>query len=331
MATIDDVAKFAGVSKATVSRVLNNTDVVSEEKRNIVMEAVRELNYQPNIVGRLLRKSESKSILVVFSVLIPEFLNAVTMEAEKAGYTILFYYSPSYIKNAKPLSPVYQGLVDGVILQDVMLEQEILYDVIEKYPVVLCGGVMPFEKCDVNTITIDNVGVAYDMTKHLLQKGRKHIGIVGIQLEGSIEPEFSIEREKGVRKALMEAGCELKDFMKYIGNVGYETGRSAVDYFMTLENMPDAIFCFNDKFAIGCISALKERNIRVPEDVYVIGFDNLGITAQFDPSISTIAQPFDEMGTQAVRGILSKIQGDPMDEIKIEGRIILRKSTGDAE
>ncbi len=330
MATIDDVAKCAGVSKATVSRVLNNADAVSEKRREMVLDAIKRLKYEPNIAGRMLRKSETKSILVVFSVLIPEFMNAVTAEADKAGYTILFYFSPSYIKNSKPLSPVYQGLVDGVILQDVMLDRKVLYDIMERYPVVLCGGVMSFEDSDEKSITIDNAAVAYSMTKHLIEKGKKRIGIVGIQLGGKVEPKFSVDREKGVRKALAEAGIDMPDEFKYMGDVGYSTGREAVDYYMALPQMPDAVFCFNDKIAIGCISAFKEKGLRIPEDIYVAGFDNLGITAQFDPTISTVAQPFNEMGELAVRRILSEIQGESAEDVKIEGRIILRKSTGDA-
>lgn len=331
MVTIDDVAKCAGVSKATVSRVLNNADTVSDKRRELVMDAIKRLKYEPNIAGRMLRKSETKSILVVFSVLIPEFMNAVTAEADKAGYTILFYYSPAYIKNAKPLSPVYQGLVDGVILQDVMLDQKVLYDIMERYPVVLCGGVMSFEGKDENSIAIDNAVVAYNMTKHLIEKGKKRIGFVGIQLGGKVEPKFSRDREIGVRKALAEAGIDMIDSLKYIGDVGYSTGREAADYYMSLSQMPDAVFCFNDKIAIGCISAFKEKGLRVPEDIYVAGFDNLGITAQFDPTISTVAQPFNEMGELAVRRILSEIQGELPEEVKIEGRIILRKSTGEED
>lgn len=334
MATIKDVAELAGVSIATVSRVLNNTGRVSDARRIQVENAVKALDFNFNMAGKILRKAKTNSILLVFSVLIPEFLKGVIDEANRQHYNVIMSYTPVYIQNAKPLQPLYQGLVDGVILQDVMLEKSVLKNTIENYPVVCCGNFMDFAEVKPHGISINNQEVSYQVTRYLLEKGKKTIGCVGLFIDNAVEPLFSIEREKGVQQALIEAGIPLNTDLKYKGDVGYQTGRDAVDYYQTLDEMPDAVFCFNDKIAIGCIARLRELNIRVPEDIYVVGFDNLGITAQFSPTITTVAQPFEEMGELSVRGLMQQLEGSEADDgalnQKIEAMIIFRESTGEA-
>jgi len=330
MVNIKDVAKRAGVSPATVSRVLNDNYIVSQKRKEMVMSAINELGYEPNMAGRMLRASETKTLLVAFSVMIPEFLNGVTDAVRKANYDVLFSFTPTFAGSQNPLKPVHQGMVDGVILQDVMLKEEVLKGLFDKYPTVMCGGLMPFSLYQDSVIDINNLEISYEMTKHLIRKGKKRIASVGIVLDESIEPEFSRKREQGIKKALKEAGMIYDAAMNYKGDVGYDTGRSAVAYFMNLNEMPDAIFCFNDKIAIGCISALKNHGFKVPDDIYVTGFDNLGITDQFDPAITTIAQPFYDMGMESVRLLIGKIKGEAhLKPHKIEAKLVLRESTDD--
>ena len=330
MATIDEVARLAGVSIATVSRVLNRNYPVSEKSRARVMAAVEALGYQTNLAGRMLRTNTSRTLLVAFSVLIPAFMDAVIETANVYDHTILFSYCLPHLTHTEPLKPLYTGMADGVIYLNVMLEPAVFADVCSRYPAVLCGDMRDYAAPDVHRIVVDNETMARRMTEHLLDKGCRRIGCVGVRdAQGQIT-QFSREREQGVRKALAARGLAPEPAWVFHGDGSFEGGRAAADALavQTGKAMVDGLFCFTDTIAIGCIRRLSERGIRVPDDLRVAGFDDIDPARHLIPSLSTVAQPFDAMGRECVLRLVRPERYPEAGQHRIAGQLVIRESTG---
>ncbi|MBP2643537.1 MAG: transcriptional regulator, LacI family [Firmicutes bacterium] len=326
MVTIADVAAMAGVSVATVSRVLNNSYIVSPEKRARVTEAIEALNYKPNVYGRNLRRTESKLILVVCSTVIEEIMNGIQDTAKDLGYDIVLNYTGSRKKSLDSIKFLQNGLVDGVIYSNLFFADEELINISRQFPVVQCGELLDIP----NSFLVSNRDeeAAYNIVHHLISQGKKRIGLVTLS-DAEASCHFSKEREKGYIRALTDFNIPYDPELIRRGDMSFEYGLEAANYFLQMKNRPDAIFCVQDIPAVGCINAIKSAGVAIPDDIAVAGFDNVELAEMCDPPLTTVAQPFYEIGRETMRTLVSLIKGEITigRHILLDSELIIRGST----
>ena len=329
MANMTDVAKLANVSTATVSRVIQNPEAVKEKTRIKVLQAIEELNYQPNILARYFRRTETKTILVVVPSIVnnvfPQMIAGIDLVAGQHGYKVLLgntYQDPekaySYIEELK------QKQVDGMILLTTRLDKDVITDIAERYPVVLTSDFI--EGLNVPTVAIDNISSSREAVEHLLQLGHSRIGMI----TGPLNSLLCRDRLKGYRQALLANEVAIEGVLIQEGDHTYESGYNQMNKFLALEETPTAIFAANDSMAMGAIKAVKDQNMKVPEDVAVVGFDNIQFSKIFEPALTTIAQPLLEMGKRSMELLLKQIKGEPLTkkQLVLDTKLIIRDSCG---
>ena len=329
--TIKDVAKHAGVSVATISRVLNEPDKVSEETKNKVLKAVEETGYQQNLFGKHLRCKKTNIILVMLTSVVNSFcakiVNSIDNEAKKHGYSIMICVTNDDPKTEERyLNYVKNKFVDGMIVINSTLNQEQMASLSSIYPVIQCS-----EYADPDTtpyVTIDNKQAAKDAVNHLISNGKKNILLVGVDDPNIISAK---ERLEGYKEALKENKIPYDEHKVVFSNFGFRNTQKLMnEYFKNGVNV-DAVFAISDKMAAATIVALQEKGLKVPEDVMVMGFDNTDITYIFNPTITTVAQPHKEMGKTAFNMLLEKINGKKCKNSILKHELIIRKSTSKGE
>lgn len=330
LTTIGEVAAKAKVSVATVSRVLNGSCKVSEERRRRVLQAIKELQYEPNLVGRMLRKSETRTILVVFSIMLPDLIRGIKDAAAAAGYEVILQYSPGPDTDASQFAMLHRGMADGAILPEIQIDNTLLASLYDQFTIVQCGETTKYPQAHV--VAVNNEEIACQMTRHLIELGRKRIATVGIGSCQGRPAYFSRERREGVRRALDEIGIPLDQQLHLDVQMGYRGGAEAADYLLSLPERPDAIFCFQDTVAVGCIQSLHRRGVAVPGDIAVAGFDDSEICQFIDPPLTSVEQPFYEIGREAVRTWLLIHHDRPNRsigrQVRLAARLVIRESTG---
>jgi DNA-binding LacI/PurR family transcriptional regulator len=328
MSNIQDVAKLAKVSVATVSRVLNNSELVSEKTRDMVNEAIRKLNYQANLVARNLRRSETRLILVLLPSISNPFYSRIVKGIEdvahKNGYNVMLCNTDSDVNRERVYIDLLKNRIsDGVILMAPEIEKSELSDIGKNFPVVQCCEYK--EGANVSHVSIDNFSAAYKATKHLINIGHKRIALI------SCKNKFNstFQREKGFKKALEESGIQPDDSAVQYGDYGFKSGLRAGHQLLALKERPTAVFAISDLMAIGVMKAAKEHGLRIPEDLAVMGFDNISFSSMYDPMLSTIAQPKHDLGRAAMELFLKQIRGEQehSEDIFLEHELIIREST----
>ena len=327
MANIQQVAKHAGVSVATVSRVLNGQNTVSAKTKMKVEEAIKDLNYEPSMLGRNLRNSESRILLV----LIPSISNPFYLEIIKGIENIAISQNYNILlceTNSDPeKEDIYFDLVrkkmaDGIISMDPAVNVETLKQLAEKYAIIQCseygGGIgIPY-------VTIDNEEASYRAVKHLLQMG--HTKIALINTDGKFL--YARERKMGYQRALREHGIDVNaDYIFYTQDLGFENGKQAMKKILKLEERPTAVFAVSDLLAIGALKEINAAGLNVPNDMAVVGFDKIDFSNMTNPTLTTIAQPMYEMGTTAAKMLIDKIKGKEVDSIVLDFELVIREST----
>lgn len=299
-----DVAKKANVSTASVSRVLNGQDGVSEETRKRIQKLIDEMNYQPNLLGRNLRRSATKLILAILPALSNPFysdiLATIEIQAAERGYMVMVCENNKYMMEY--LNLVRTRLVDGAILFYSSMSAEEVTKLARQYPVIQCCEYVENAKAPV--ICIDDEMAGYDAAKHLLKYGHRRIAFVG-------STAFSSElRYRGLCRALKEEGGNENDIVYLkIEDFHLLNGKwtPTVAEIMSLEFPPTAFFCCSDEFAIQTIEWLEARQYRIPQDVSVIGFDDQPIARYFRPRLTTVAQNKEKLGQLSFELLLGKI------------------------
>jgi len=330
MSTIQDVAKAAGVSVATVSRVINNSKSVSDETRELVLETIKKLNYQPNLLGRNLRRAETRLILILLPSISNPFYSKLVKGAEdvahKNGYNVMLCNTDSDIKRERVyLEHLKNRLADGLIFMSPEIDKDELTNISKKYPVVQCSEYK--EGADVPRISIDNMAAAYKAVKHLIGIGHRRIGMISVRNEYV----STKQRELGYRKALEDSGIDFDSTLIKYGSYGFRSGLRAAKQMLSMENRPTAIFAISDSMAIGAIRAAKESGLKVPADLAVVGFDDISFASMCEPPLTTISQPKYDLGCAAMEMLLAQIQGKPFEtkEVVLEHELIIRQSTID--
>lgn len=306
--TIKDVAKAAGVSVATVSRVLNNSNAVSDETAAAVNDIIKQLGYSPNYLGRNLRKCETNNILVILPSTEHTFYSKIIkgiQDAAAPDYDVLLCTSYSILETEmRLLEMLFNRTVDAAVLLGTQLNADTLNDLNSRYNIALCCE--RSEGANVLTVTIDNEKAAYDAVHAFLKKGKRRIGLV---TTGGISTALSsFDRENGYTRALAEYGIEKDE--KYIFRCSYEytDGIKAFEYFMSLPEPPEAIFCISDLLAVGVIRQAYQNGIAIGTELEVCGFDNILLSEMYIPGITTVSQPCYEMGTTVITKLIENMQ-----------------------
>jgi LacI family transcriptional regulator len=321
--TLKEIAKIAGVSTTTVSYVLNDSKKVSDEVKDKVMHIVQEANYQPNRIARSLRVNRTRTIGVMAEdITFPStmrIIEGIDRFAEQNNYNIILnslgfsdklrhHYEDIHLYKNKidnALGILISLQVDGIIYIG-MHDRDVSGAIHTDKPLV-------YTYCYTNdpkdyTVTYDNQ-IAYDMTRYLIEKGHKKIGIIS----GPINSTPSHKRLIGYQSALNDAGITLNLEYIQVGNWSYEFGYSASQKLLLMEERPTAIFALNDYMAMGAINAAMDMGLNIPEDLSVVGFDNIDMGKYTRPGLTTIDMPLEEMGRVSAE-IIANLSADIVDE-----------------
>jgi len=333
--SIKDVAKRSGASIATVSNVLNNHRFVSEELREKVMLAVHELGYAVNPIARSLKNKRVESVGVIVSdincVFFAPLLKGIQNVLNKAGYHMMIYDSDYEVeREIRYIQSMGASYIGGLILAGIsdsephdFFEKRIADDKTPPMPIVAIERDLTQYKID--SIMVDNLESAYNATSHLIELGCKNI----ITITAPEKLSIGRERVAGYAKALSEAGMALRDELVREGDFSPISGFTAMREFIQAGITFDGVFAANDQMAVGAIRAIKNAGLRIPEDVKVVGYDNTFIASIVDPSLTTISVPNYEMGVQAAKRILNRIENPNADVqlVTMDYELIIRRST----
>lgn len=339
--TLKDVAASCGVSIKTVSNVVNgNLARVSPETAERIHASLAALNYRPNMAARHLRKGKAGALAIAIPDLAnPYFTSLCTMvidAAAKHGYTILIEPSRGERQlERRALKGLSRHVIDGVILTPLELDINDIRSEGTSVPVVLLGERL-FEAA-FDHVAIDNVAAARAATTHLVSLGRRHIGAIGVQRVA--QKSMGSLRLRGYEEALQEAELEINRELIAPGlpsHLSYtrSEGARAMNQLLALKRPLDAVFCFNDLLALGAMKALQVAGYRVPDDVAVVGFDDIEEGVFATPSLTTIAPDKEEIANSLISMLVERIRGTvdiPPRLVQPPFRLIVRGSTSGLE
>ncbi|MBR8740369.1 LacI family DNA-binding transcriptional regulator [Nocardiopsis sp. MG754419] len=331
MVGIKDVAETAGLSVATVSRVLNGHPSVSDGARERVLAATEALGYRPNVVARSLRTDRTGTIgLVISDVLNPyftELARAVEEEARTLGYSVI-------IGNADERADLedhhVRGLlerrIDGLLISPADGRSPMTLEAAAgPTPVVFVDRWIP--GTDVPVVRSDGRGAIADLVDHLHALGHRGLAII----TGPTATTTGRERVDAFRAGLAAHGLTLRE--EYVGRGDFqaESGRRATERFLDLPEPPDVVFATDNLMALGALDAIGARGLRVPDDVALAAFDDIPWFSHTDPPITTIAQPTAELGRVAVRALADLIAGSPATSTVLPAHLVVRRSCGEPD
>jgi len=322
---IQDIAQKANVSISTVSRVLNDGASVTEAKRKAVLQAVEELNYQPNVAAQALASGQTKTIGVITQDISNPFYDAilrgVRQGLEGSGYSPIFADGRWQAdKEQKAILMLLARQVDGLIILGGSSHEETLHQFGNQVPLVIIGRNLP--SLDNQCLPLDDFKGAYKATQHLIELGHRRIA----HITGILSHQDAIERRAGYEQALADAGLELDPELIIEGDFLEQSGVIAVEMLFTRAHSFSAVFAANDQMAYGVLLGLFRRGIRVPDDVSIIGFDDQRTSAYTIPPLTTIRQPAIEIGETAAQGLLHLLKDKPFEIPKFPAELVVRES-----
>jgi LacI family transcriptional regulator len=331
--TMDHVARAAHVSKQTVSAVINNKSGISEETRVRVRRIIARLDYQPNILASSLRAQRTFTVGVVIPSITnpyyPELVRGIEDEAQRRGYSVFLCNSDENPeKEVSYLHLLRRHRVTGLITTTIQLNQawtEALQKLAsERVPVIVLGPGQPI--ANVVRVCVDDEEGFVKATSHLLDLGHDRIGMV----MPPAGPNGQSPRVTGFLKAHAQRKKKVPPELLAPGGWHVTDGQSGAAQLMRLAKPPTAIVAANDLAAIGVITKVKELNRRVPQDVAVVGYDNISIAEWYDPALTTVDQPHYRMGQRSMQVILERLENPPHqgELIKFETTLIVRRSSG---
>jgi DNA-binding LacI/PurR family transcriptional regulator len=324
--SISAVASQAGVSIATVSRVINASKPVSADTRERVEAAVAALGYRTNPFARSLMRGESRLLLV----LVPDFANPFYSETvegvesvvRRHGYNIVLGRAPdAHAPDLPALDASYNRLVDGVISLANFHDLQPLVKEMPGLPWVACSEFS--EDSGLPHASIDHRQAALDAVQYLINRGHRRIALLGAN-ESYL---WARQRRAGYEAALERAGLQLDaQLVRMARGTDYSFGMEAAGALLALEAPPTAVFAVSDTLAIGAIKAFRRAGRRVPEDIAVVGFDNIPLSQVFEPALTTIAQPMFELGAAAATMLLERLAGGHPQSRTLQHALVVRES-----
>lgn len=327
-----EVAQLANVSVQTVSCVVNGTGSISEETRERVLQAIAQLNYRRDPIARSMRTGRTQLIgLLVLDITNPVLsliASAVEAEAYARGYSVLLYnVSLDKRREHAYLEAVAERLVDGLVIVNAVDRDKTFAEIQRSHiPTVLVDCLAtPL----IPSVSVDNRQGAYLAVRHLIELGHRRIA----HLSGAPALEVARHRIEGYRRALADHGLDYVQIVNPVNNRwDYRSGYLATQSLLQSAPPPTALFAASDQMAIGAYRALAEAGVRVPDDVSVVGFDDIEAASYITPPLTTVRQPFEEIGQRAL-SLLFELLSDQQPvttQIVLPPELVLRQSTGGA-
>ena len=327
MVTSRNVARAAGVSQATVSRVLQGSEKVSAATRERVLEAVISTGYSPNILARAMKTRRTGTIGVVVARITnpfyPEVLEALSVELAAAGQRMVLWTSEGP-GDVSALEAIRAGMADGVVFTTVTAESMPLQEALKRQaPLVMLNRSVEGLPCD--QVTSDNVAGSRAIAEYMVAEGHRRLGFIG----GPPRPSTSAERKRGFREGLASAGIAWDETLCRYGDFSHADGRAVMRELLSLDDAPTAVFCVNDLTALGALDGARSLGRRVPEDIWVAGYDDIAMSAWDAFDLTTVRQPIPEMVAMAVRMLLERIADPslPPRHHRFPSELVVRGST----
>jgi LacI family transcriptional regulator len=326
--TIRDVADRAGVSATTVSHVLNGTRRVEPETARRVLDAVAEMGYRPNAVARSMRHKQTYTVGIVQPDISNPFFADLARALEDAmfanGYSAIFCNSDRDAdKEARYLEVLLSKQVDGLLLISAADASDRVRAIAQQgFPMVVVDREL--EGLRVSTVMVDNESGGLLAGRYLVGLGHRRLAVIG----GPDRLRPSARRLDGFRTALAEVGLDVAAGSVIQGDFRAESGHDAMRRLLASDTPPEAVFAENDMMAIGAIRAVQEAGRRVPEDISIMGFDDIVMGQAIDPTLTTVAQPIDDITTHAVRLLFDRLRdpdGEP-EQVMLPVELIVRGS-----
>ncbi len=321
--TIHDVAKVAGVSIATVSRALNNKDNVREVTYNKIIQAAREVGYDNFSIKR-----NSKLILILIPDIDNPFyskvIKGISSSASRHDYQEIIVRTGSHpLTQAFVENIVHDTNAEGVITLDPIASVETLENLRKKIPLVQCTEHLDDDRA--SYVSIDDVNASKSVVEYIVSKGKKRIALIN----GPQMYMYAKKRQEGFVAALEAANIQvIPSLIVQLPEFSYDAAISVATQLLSMDEPPDAIFAVSDVFAVATIKAARRMGLRIPEDLGIIGFDNVSISAMCEPTLSTVKQPQFQMGFLAGEMLIEQI-GDPTispKQILLDVELIIRES-----
>ncbi|TKD63616.1 LacI family DNA-binding transcriptional regulator [Flavobacterium sp. ASW18X] len=330
--TLKDIAKELNLSVSTVSRALNNHPDISEITKVQVQALAKQYNYVPNLFAKGFRTKHTHIIGVVVPNISHFFtttiLKGILEQGEKMGYQVIVAESQNDVnKQLAMLNTMIQFGVDGILLSMARRTYDVssIIKIKQRVPLVLFDKVSNKVPC--TQVVIDEVDAAYGAVEHLINIGKKRIAIIK-ETENSYNSEM---RFRGYQKALEDHNLEVDPkLIVSTEDISLDKGRIMASALLTLRNKPDAIFAITDAAAIGAIKALKKYNVKIPEDIAVIGFSNSEHATIISPALTTVDQPGNLIGSTAITYLINEIEKEEesfLKTVEVKTHLIIRDST----
>ena len=317
--TIKDVAKKAGVSISTVSRVINDSKPVTDEVKQKVLDVIKETGYVPNPLARSLVTKKSQLIGVIIPEVsdsfVNEILNGIEAVAKMYDYDILLVntYSDKQ-QEIDSIRLLKTKQVEGIVMVSWILDEDhVNYMKESRIPAVYISKTA--RDYDIYTVSTSNENATYDMTKYLIENNHKEIALIMTSKEETI---LEAERRTGYERALKDNNIEVRDELIKHGNTDYEGGYNSMKELLEDKIIPSAVFVTGDEAAVGAINAIFDAGYNVPQDISVVGFNDTKLAKIYRPKLTTVFQPLFDMGAVSIRALIKLINGEPVEEKKIE-------------
>jgi DNA-binding LacI/PurR family transcriptional regulator len=334
--TIKDIAKALGLSTSTVSRALRDSYEISPETKKMVLEYAQNINYRPNPIALSLKEKRSRSIGIIVCEIANSFfsqiINGIESIAYDKGYNVIIAQShESYDREVINVQYLASRSIDGLLVSVSSETQDLdhlknLHD--RGFPIVFFDRIV--DEMETHKVIVDNFKGAYDATEHLISSGYKNIAV----LAGSEYLSITKERVLGYKKALEDNGqvfIEANVQHCLHGGMLYEEVENSLNELLKLKHKPDAILASADKLTTNCMRYFKKRNIKVPQDVALVGFSNLDLTDLLSPSLSVVRQPAFEMGQISTELLIQQIESKrPVKDFEkriLPPQLFVREST----
>jgi LacI family transcriptional regulator len=331
--TLEDIAHQAGVSRSTVSRVVNDQPNVRESVRKRVLEVIQDTGYHPNAAARTLASQRSWMIGLVLprgvssfftDPYFPRLTQGIAQACNHHNYTLALFLVSSIEDEEKIFPRVSRrGLLDGILVQSGQPDEQLIDRLVKAgIPLVIAGR--PFHANNVSYIDVDNIDAAYNAVSHLIRLGYKRIGTIS----GPVTSTVGLDRKEGYRKALIGRGRDVDE--AFIVEADFTEAGGYYAMRQLLEARPDAVFTASDIMAIGAMRAAREVGLSIPGDVAFVGFDDLPIATLSDPQLTTIRQPIVQFGSKAMEILIDLIENgiQPPRRVIMPTELIIRGSCG---
>ncbi|MCL4562453.1 MAG: LacI family transcriptional regulator [Chloroflexi bacterium] len=311
--TLEDIARISGVSRSTVSRVINDEPNVSESTREKVLEVIQKINFQPNLAARGLAVGKTRVLGMVIPTgvtslftdpFFPLLIQGVSSACNSLDYSVMLWLAEPEFERRTIRQILYSGLIDGVIISSALNDDPIINSLAEsRLPFVLIGRHLSNQQ--ISYVDVDNRIGAQQAVLHLIRNGRKRIGTIA----GPQNVIAGIDRYQGYLDALHERGItvdpDLTTFGDFTDPGGYACMRRLLEY------NPDGVFAASDSMALGAMRAIHDTGLKIPEDIAVIGFDDIPQASQSLPTLTTVRQPIIREGMLAAETLIGMIEGSP--------------------